>query len=506
MIKKIVMNSMSSVIVPLVKTAITFVMAPLIVHALGNYDYGVWEIVFSVVGYMGVLDLGLMPAIVRFVARYHALGDKEELNRIYSSAMAFLFPVGLLSSMGPLVFSYWAPHFFVNAPTSGGMKYTIFFIIVGSQVFFTFIGSIFDCYIEGLQRYALRNYTTIAFSIIGACVMYPLLNNGGGLITLAAVNTIGYSLKYIIYGLLLWQAKNGGYSFKGKDVSKKTLRELFGFGLKSFVFAVSLRISMLADSLVIGAVLGPAIVPFYVIPVNFLSHARNIIWAMTRNFMPVFSELDAVAETSSTRNLFFACSRYALGIIIPIIAGVCILGPSFLKHWMGEEYAEKGTLVLYIIAAAYMIQWLNPFSNRFLTGVGKHGIMAKIGIVSSVLNLGLSLLLVRFVGIEGVALGTLIPALIFEPYLLYQTCKIMETSVLYYYRNVWLPMIFPTICFIFVLECEGMFLRNHSILDVVIQATIGIGVYMPIFIATAMKSDERVKVYCHLRNKIFSVA
>lgn len=505
MLKKLVGNSLSSIMVPLIKTGITFIMAPLIVHALGNYDYGVWEIVFSIVGYMGILDIGLMPAIVRFVARYQALGDKEELQRIYSSSLAFMLPVGFLCSVGLLVYSYWAPHFFAKG-AGASLRYTLFFIIVGIQVFFTFVGSVFDSYLEGLQRYSLRNYTNIAFTCLGAIILYPLLKNGGGLITVAAVNTLGFSLKNIIFGILLWQKKNGGYRFRRGDVSKATFRELFSFGMKSFVYAVSLRIATLTDSLVIGAVLGAAAVPFYVIPVNFLSHARNIIWAMTRNFMPVFSELDAVAEKNATRNLFFGCSRYALGVIIPIVSGICILGPSFLGHWMGKEYAENGTYVLYIISAAYLVQWLNPFSNRFLTGIGKHGIMAKIGIVNSIVNLGLSLALVRFLGKEGVALGTLLPVLVFEPYLLHMTCKLLESNILHYSRQVFLPLLLPTVCFIIVLKAEGIYFQNKSILDVVIQATIGLSVYLPTFVALSMKREERREIYVRIREKVFSGA
>jgi O-antigen/teichoic acid export membrane protein len=505
MIKKLVGNSLSSAMVPLLKMGITFFMAPLIVHALGNYDYGVWEIVFSVVGYMGILDLGLAPAIVRFVARHYALGDKEELQRIYSSALAFFFPVGLFLSAGLIACSLWAPQFFFKGPGSGSLKYTIFIMIIGIQIFFTFVGSIFDCYIEGLQRYSLRNYSTIIFSVIGAVIMYPLLKNGGGLLTVAVANAFGYSLKNIIYMILLWQSKYGGYRFRRRNVSKKTLRELFAFGLKNFVYAVSLRISTMTDPLVIGAFLGPAVVPFYVIPVNLLGQARNLIWSATRNFMPVFSELHALSEKNKTQSVFFNSSRYALGIIIPVVTGICILGPSFLAHWMGVEYAEKGVLVIYIMAAAYMTNWLNPFSNRFLTGVGRHGIQARIGIVSSLMNLALSLVLVRFVGKEGVALGTLIPALIFEPYLLYKTCKLLESNIMQYSRQVFLPMAMPTICFILVLLGEGKYLPNRSIIDVVIQATIGMAIYVPVFVMLAMKRKERKNVYGQILGKILPV-
>lgn len=504
MIKKLVKDSFSSGMVPLLKTCITFIMAPLIVHALGNYDYGISEIVFSVVGYMGILDLGLMPAIVRYVARYHALGDKDELQRIYSSALAFLFPVGLLLSLGLVASSFWAPQLFSGADTASHQKYALFLIIVGVQVFFTFVGSIFDCYLEGLQRYTLRNYLTIVFSIAGACVLYPLLKNGGGLLAVAVVNGVGFSLKNLIYGIVLWGPKYGGYRFSRDNVSRKTFKELFSFGFKSFVYAVSLRISSLTDSLVIGAALGAAFVPFYVIPMSFLNHVRNLIWAMTRNFMPAFSELDAVADPEKVRAMFFGCSRYAVGVILPIIGGVCILGPTFLSHWMGKEYAEKGSVVLYLIACAYLVQWLNPFSNRYLTAVGKHGVMAKLGIAGSLLNLGLSIVLVKFLGIEGVALGTLLPVLAFEPYLLHKTCQQLGCSIGEYVVKVLVPLLLPALFFVLTLQGAQSLLPASSLVDVIMLGTIGMAVYSLFFVAIGMKRDERQRVYGQIRSKVYS--
>ena len=52
-VKNIISNSLSGGVVPVIKVGITFIMAPLIVRALGNYDYGIWEMVFAIVGYMG---------------------------------------------------------------------------------------------------------------------------------------------------------------------------------------------------------------------------------------------------------------------------------------------------------------------------------------------------------------------------------------------------------------------------------------------------------------------
>jgi O-antigen/teichoic acid export membrane protein len=506
MIRSLIKNSFSSVTVPVVKTVITFIMAPVIVHSLGNYDYGIWEIAFSLIGMMEFLDFGLMPAIVRNVARYFALNDERELQRIYSTSLTFLFPIGLLSACIFLLVSLFAPDLMIKGAHIGGNKYSVFFVIVSFMVFFSFVGSVFDCYFEGLQLYTFRNNITIFFSLAGSSIAYYLLKNGGGILSLAIVQAGGLSLKYIIYGLLLFRKAYGGYRFRPGYVSRKTFKSLMTFGFKSLIWSLTLRVATLTDPLIIGGVLGAAIIPFYMIPYNFMCQVRNLIWSVTRVFLPAFSVLDALEQKGKSKDLYFSASRFMIGIIIPLVGGVCILGPSFLHHWMGHEYAEKGSTVLYIVAATYFIQWLNPFSRRFMTAIDRHEILARVGVISIIINLPLSFLLVHLIGKEGAAVGTLIPAILAEPYLLHKICKEMESNVAQYSFHVFLPLILPTLIFLVFLKGMMMVIPINSLVDVALLGILGLTVYTPVFAAFAMKREERYKIYCQIRQRVFSGA
>src|SRR5690554_8024057 len=79
-----------------IKLAITFIMTPIFVRSLGHYDYGLWEILGAIIGYMGLLDLGIKPAISRFAAKYQAEKGNEDLKLLYSSTFLFMGVVGLL--------------------------------------------------------------------------------------------------------------------------------------------------------------------------------------------------------------------------------------------------------------------------------------------------------------------------------------------------------------------------------------------------------------------------
>ena len=82
-------NTASNVALLFLKLAITFVIAPVIVRSLGNYDYGIWEMVVAVSGYMGLLDLGFKPTISRYAAKFNAENDSTRLQILLSTSISF---------------------------------------------------------------------------------------------------------------------------------------------------------------------------------------------------------------------------------------------------------------------------------------------------------------------------------------------------------------------------------------------------------------------------------
>lgn len=476
--------------VPLLKLGITFVMAPIIIKALGNYDYGIWEIVFSIVGYMGILDLGLQPAIVRYVARYKAIDDGAHLRKIYSSSLLFMSLMGVIILLVFVAWAFLAPGMLAEK-AADSPTYRIFLLIIGVQAFCTFTGSVFECFLEGFQRYNLRNITTIVFVLAGSIAPFYLLQRGYGLLTLALLSTIGFSGKYIVYGVLLAKQRYGGFKFRRSDLSWKAFKELFVFGTQSFVQAVALRISTAMDSVVIGAFLDPVAVTFFIIPANLVNHLRTLCWSMTRAFMPLFSDLDARGESESSAKVFLVSSRYVLGFMLPMLGGICFLGPSFITRWLGAEYADNGRWVLYIFAAAYLVQWINPFSNRLLTGIGKQAILTKISTTSAILNLILSVTLIQFMGKEGVALGTLIPYLVFEPVVLSYTCRHIDKSVWEYLREVVFPLIIPNMIVISLLWGITSSFELKSYPAILSAVVVIIPIYTVLFYVFSIGRDEQ---------------
>jgi len=326
-LRRILQNLFSNILIHLVRFAVVFILAPVIVRALGNYDYGVWEIVGSVVGYMGILEMGMKPAITRYVARYNALSDEENIRKVYSTSLIFMGIIGFIAFSSLIMWITLAPE--IIAPKGlDGMRYVLLLLIIGAQLLITFPGYVIECIHEGFQRYTLQNNIAIVTILIGVSVLYFLLQRGYGLLTLALANAVGNSVKFTIYWILLRLPRYGQFRFRARDISWPTLKTLVKFGSKNFVQSLAGSLSNSSDPLIIGAFLGPAAVPFYIIPAKLIFHVRSLVMVMTQVFMPVFSDLDAQGEKPILHRVLTVASRYVVGISLPIIVGVCVLGGS----------------------------------------------------------------------------------------------------------------------------------------------------------------------------------
>ncbi len=490
MAKKLLFNSGSNVALLVLKLGVAFVLTPVIVHALGNHDYGIYEIVFAFIGYMGLLEIGIQPAITRFVARYSASGEEGSLQRVFSSAILFSTVVGLLVAVVLTVWALLGAKGLVPSEENSS-RYVLFLLIVACQVLVSFPGNVLQCVHQGHQRYGLTNLVTAVNTIIGTTIIYFFLKQGYGLLALTLGNTIGITIKFAILGWLLRLQRFGDYRFRWADVNKKSLGELIRFGIKSFALGLGSSFSKRANPLVIGTTLGPTAVVFFMVPFNLVNHLGNMVSAATLSFMPYFSTLHARGDIQKTREVFLSSSRYMVGLSACGFVSAAFLGPSFLNVWMGPEYARGGTVVLYFVAAWAGFRNLNPFHGRILTGMDMHGILAKIRMLEAAAYLAMGLILVHFLGVEGVALSVLIAALLAEPVILRLVCRQIEWSIPQYLRHVVWPSVLPAaiLAGFYWLVLAQFALEGYG--SLVIAGVIGCLVYFSLFLVTAVTSEER---------------
>jgi O-antigen/teichoic acid export membrane protein len=166
--------------------------------------------------------------------------------------------------------------------------------------------------------------------------------------------------------------------------------------------------------MVVGAFLSPAAVTLYAIGGLVINYARQIVSSMTTTFTPLASTYEASGNVESLRRLAIHGTRAALLISLPIEVALFFRGHTFIRLWMGDQYAQVSGNVMQILLLSVVLASANTTSAGIVYGMEKHKRTAWWASGEAVANLVLSISLVRYIGIYGVAWGTTIPSVFIE--------------------------------------------------------------------------------------------
>jgi O-antigen/teichoic acid export membrane protein len=392
---------------------VSFFLAPYIVHRLGDTVYGIWALVGSVTGYLGLLDLGVRSAVTRYLARYAAEGDTEGANRMASSALALFSVSGLIALLAAATLAAVMPIFFQLSPaylTAARLAVLIGGATVGVSLF----AGVFGGTIAGLQRFTMLSGVDVTLELIRAAAVWLSLGHGGGIVQLALIQLTVSLVRLTIYRqlcrrLLPW------LRLSVASVGRDAIKTIISFSGYATLLHSSGMLILYSDSLVIGAMLPVTAVTFFAIGASLTEYARTVVSGISQTLTPMASAAQAVSPHEVSR-LFRRSVRLGTLAVLPILVTFLVRGPTFIELWMGASYREASGSVLRLLTISLCFAASYQIVTATMMGLNRHRSMALIYLGEGVINLVLSLALARPLGIIGVALGTAIPRLIVSCY------------------------------------------------------------------------------------------
>ena len=254
------------------------------------------------------------------------------------------------------------------------------------------------------------------------------------------------------------------------------------------------------DALVIGIFLNAPAVTFYAIAGNLVEYLRRLIITSNTVLNPLVSEMEAVNDADSIRNVLIQGGRFSVLLALPISIVYLIMGREFISMWMGAEYAVSSTDVLVILTACVLFASPHMTISSVLYGMSRHDIIAKLRIMEAAVNLLLSIVLVQTVGIVGVALGTAIPHVLFMGIALpLFVRRILNLSVFDYVLNIYVRPIAASAPFVVTCFAVKTQFPSTTLLGFMFK----VGLTMPVYFASiwllGLTAMERVQYRHYFR-------
>ncbi|HKR23031.1 MAG TPA: oligosaccharide flippase family protein, partial [Pyrinomonadaceae bacterium] len=310
-----------------------------------------------------------------------------------------------------------------------------------------------------------------------------------GLPELVASTTIVRMLSYVAYALNAYRVFPA-LRIRPTYFNRDRLREVTGFSFFILIIDLANKLNYSTDAIVIGAFMGTAAVAVWAVAQRLIEIVQRVTDQLNAVLFPVVVDSSTVERVDKLQKILIQGMRLSLAMVVPLATVLGLTARPVVMAWVGPDFAGSVN-VIYVLSFVVALRVGNATSTVILKGAGLHKLLAFSNLSMAVSNLVLSVVLVRWYGLIGVAIGTLIPMVVFSIFVVFPAaCRRVELSRWTVFRESIWPALWPGIVMAgFVLVTRGRAAGSWSLL--LVQAMLAALIYAALFLRFAISRTER---------------
>lgn len=385
-----------------------FICRTAFIYVLGEEYLGISSLYSNILVLLSVSELGFSSAVAYSLYRPLAEGDTVKISSIMQFYKKAYRIIGLAILVLGLCLIPFLP-VLMNGTTDKVNIY-FYYILYLSQ---TVVSYLFFSYKQTLLLADQKKYL-VDFVTYGVLVSTNLIQ----VIVLLVRNsflefTLVKIISTVIANLLISIIVDKKYPYikeKAPKLSQAGIKEIFSQVYAQFLYKVCNIVGSATDNLIISSNIGVFMVGLYDNYAMIITVIQELLSNVLQAFTGSLGNLFVVEDDKKNELVFRSLNLLNLWFIT--FASVCflILFQPFITLWIGESYMLDYFVVFIIVmnfATNYMqavVQIYKDTTGMFLRG--KYRPVATV-----ILNLVISLILVKKMGIAGVFLGSIISRL-----------------------------------------------------------------------------------------------
>ena len=395
---KLSRNSLLNLAGALLPLVLTFVTLPFYLRLIGDIRFGVLAIVWLLLSYFGMFDMGLGRATSKYIAELHDASDSERESLFWTS---FLLNAGM-GTIGAIVL-WTAGHFLLanllNVPAEFRPELLSAMPWLAAAVPVATVVSVLIGSLEGRERFLCSNAT----QVFGAAVFQT--------VPLAVAYWHGPHLKWLIGSAVLARASASIPMFLAcrkyvplvglPKLAWSRVRSVLGFG--GWVTVSGLLTPLLngLDRFIIGLGSGPQAIAYYSVAYNFSTKYSLIPGSVSRALFPSFSKQTEREASTLARDAVLGVAV----ILTPVVLVSIVLVHPFFTFWLGPYMAERCFRPAEILLLGVWVNGLAFVPYALLQGQNRPEVVAKFHAIEVLPFLVILWIGIKVAGVEGAAVA-----------------------------------------------------------------------------------------------------
>lgn len=490
----------------LLTTGVGLVLTPFIVRNLGDSQFGLYNLIGALVGYISVLDFGISNAIVRFVAKYRAEQDQKGLTSFLSTTFLIYLAIATVAVIIGVICYFNLDSIFKNSLSLEELSEAkIMFGILIFNLAIGLPGGIFTGICFGFEEFVFPKALNIYRYIIRSIAVLVLLFAGGKAIGLVILDTVFNILIIIITAI---------YTFKKLKVrfilhqfNKPLVKEIFSYSIWIFVAALISQFQWKAGQLILGIFTDTTMVAIFAIGITLGTYYGAFSGAITGVFLPRATQMTVKqANGQELTDMMIKIGRVSLIVLFFVLIAFLLYGKQFVFLWVGETYYDAWVIAS-IIMIAYTIPLIQAFGNSILEATNK----MSFKVITNVIFIGsgtiVGAILSKTYGGIGMIAGSSIGWFIGQNIMNVYYHKVIKINIPLFFKKVFSKII-PASMLCFLAGYLIDYIPGIGWLNFIVHVTLFAIVYFFIMYLIGMHGYERElflspleKIYFKLKNK-----
>jgi O-antigen/teichoic acid export membrane protein len=281
-----------------------------------------------------------------------------------------------------------------------------------------------------------------------------------------------------------------GLRLRPQFFSLARLREITTFSVYMLLIDWANKLNYSVDALVIGAFLNTSAVAVWAVGQRVAETTQRLTNQLNEVLFPTVVDNDTTMRLDRLRTIFLIGTRLSLASVTAVGGALILMARPLMQAWVGPGFADSAT-VLQLLALTVIFRVGNATATTVLKGAGRHRLLATANVLTAVVNLSMSVAVVRRFALPGVAIATLVPVSVAASLILFPAgCRRVQLPIGAALAHAVWPAVWPAgIMAAFVASTRSLVAPSMPAIGLELAAAVA--VYCVVFLAFGVTVRER---------------
>lgn len=367
---KIAVNSVLVFIRLVVTSVIGILASRIVLDALGAADYGLYNVLGGIVGFLNVMNTAMLSTTYRYIAFELGKGDADNLNKVFNTCFMIHAAIAVVLFLLGLSVGEWYINHYLNVPFDSLFDALFVFRISLLTAVVSILMTPYQGLLVAYEKFHISAFVDILCRVIYFVCIFLVLKSFNCRIRAYSIIQICYTILsvsiYLVYCRRKFFKTVRFFSYKDKHLYKEML-SYAGWHLYGF-FATTCQIQ--GTTLLINFFFGTVVNAAFAVAKQVESFVKQFAYSLNDAAIPQITESFSGGNINRSLNLASYISKYTF-MLMSLVAFPVLLEMDFLLGIWLKEVPEGTSVFCKLTILSCLIECLGQGITPLVQATGR---------------------------------------------------------------------------------------------------------------------------------------